>query len=590
LRLQGRSFWQTLVRIFGYVFSYKRLLVPACFLIVLGTLATLTEPWLFGHAIDAAIVPHDWTRLKWIAAAFFGVECIRVSSMIGHGYLFEWLGQKVMQELRMELFTQLQVLPVSTYDRTPVGRLVTRVTNDIAALSEMFSAGFVAMIGNVLVVVGIFVWMLALDRKLGIIAGAVFPFLVIAAAFFSKKLQVAYRNARTRLSALNAFLAENILGIRVVHLFGREKLHHERFGEINEQYAQAQISSIRVFAFFQPTITWASGISVALVIWFGGGMALAGSLKVGVLVTFFAYSLQLFQPVREIADKWNIILSGMAAAERVFSILSWSAELEPEAAGAPAPEIPPLRGEIVFENVWFAYNTTPDGSHHWVLRDFSLRIEPGMQVGIVGHTGAGKTTLISLLMRFYEPQKGRILIDGRDIREYDKRALRAAIGIIQQDVFLFSGSISENISLWREPKASAGEQVTSFLNGMGYSDWMGEDSLELQERGSNLSMGERQVMAFSRAMASDPSIWILDEATANIDSRSEQELERALKSASSGRTSILIAHRLSTVQAADKILVLHKGALVEEGNHRELLAHDGVYARLYRYQDSLRGE
>jgi ABC-type multidrug transport system fused ATPase/permease subunit len=501
--------------------------------------------------------------------------------MIGQAYSFEVLGQRVTRDLRIRLFSHLQRLPISVYDKTPAGRLLTRVTNDISSMSDMFTAGFVSMISNFLIVVGLLVGMLVLDLRLGLITISAFPPMILASIYFSKRLKISYREARSKLSALNAFLAENLMGMKVVHLFNRQKLHMERFNRVNQWYSDAQVGTVKVFALFQPTITLASGVAVALVIAFGANGG-PHALKVGVLVTFFSYALAAFQPIREIADKWNVFLSGMASVERVFSILSWPVEMEKAQSEKPVHALKGMKGHIVFENVWFAYQSTAEGEH-WVLKDFSLEIQPGSRVGIVGHTGAGKTTLISLLMRFYEPQKGRILLDGKDLRDYDKSALRATIGIIQQDAFLFSGSFVDNITFWGDRKVSP--EIESLLKDAGCGHWL-ESKESLLERGSNVSMGERQVLAFARALDKKPSIWILDEATANMDSNSESLLQKSLEQASAGRTSILIAHRLATVRKADLIIVLHKGVMIEKGNHDELLNHDGLYARLYRYQRS----
>lgn len=580
VRMGQRNFW-LLAR---HILRQRGPLLGGISMVLLGTGAVLIEPRLFGYAIDEAIVPKDWEKLKGLAILFLFVVCVRASATIAQSYLFELLGQRVTQDLRCQLFSHLQRLPVAIYDKNPAGRLLTRVTNDVAALGEMFSAGFLSMISNILTILGIAIWLIILNPKLGLIALAIFPVMMGLGVYFSKKLSVAYRDARSKLSALNAFLAENLLGMRVVFLFNRQKRHLERFDRINQWYANAQIGTVRLFAFFQPSITWCTGIAMTLVIWFGGQEALQGHIKIGILFAYFSYVLALFQPVREVADKWNTFLSGMASAERIFSILSWTPELE-RGSDRKAPEPPAgIRGHIVFENVWFAYE-----GEHWVLKDFSWEIKPGMKVGIVGHTGAGKTTLISLLMRFYEPQKGRILLDGSDLRTYEKRALRSLFGIIQQDVFLFSGSFRDNISLWKGGPGldRADGPVRTVLRSVGHENWW-EDGTEtqLQERGSNLSMGEKQVVAFARALTAEPRIWILDEATANMDSDSERILGTSLERAAQNLTTLLIAHRLATVRMADEILVLHKGVSVERGTHQKLLHLNGLYARLYRYQEA----
>jgi ATP-binding cassette subfamily B multidrug efflux pump len=571
-------------RIVRQIFGHSGLFFGGMGLTLLGSAAYLLEPLILGWVIDHALAPRDWEKLKWLTLAFLATQCVRVAALIGQGWLFEKLGQRVMQELRMQLVGHLQRLPVAIFDKNPVGRLVTRVSNDISSLAEMFSSGAISMVDNLLRVLGTLIFLFLLDVRLALAAACVFPVLVGFTWFFTLRLRVCYREARSKMSALNAFLAENILGMRVVNLFNRQKLHLERFQQVNQGYTDATVRTVRIYAFFQPTITWLSGVSMAVVIVYGGWRVSEGSLSLGALVAFFAYVQALFQPVREIADKWNIFLSGMASAERIHSILDWDPEPGLDRADSPASPIEGLRGHIVFENVWFAYQ-----DERWVLKDFSLEILPGQRIGVVGHTGAGKTTLISLLLRFYEPQRGQILVDGRDIREYDKRRLRASIGLVQQDVFLFSGSVKDNLTLWRGLLPRAREQVARVLADLGLSRWLDESTgeLSLGERGNNLSMGERQVLAFVRALASGPALWILDEATANIDSSTERKLGRALDEASRGRTTLMIAHRLATVRDADRILVLHHGQLLESGKHSELMALGGLYARLYRYQSAV---
>ncbi|OFY98838.1 MAG: hypothetical protein A2Z97_05030 [Bdellovibrionales bacterium GWB1_52_6] len=563
---------RTLRKLIPYIARHRLILMLGLLVMGLGVFATLMEPRIFGWAVDLAIIPKDEEMLKKLGLGYLLVVIIRILSAISQAYCFELLGQRIAQDLRCEIYEHLLRAPVATFDKNPVGRLMTRVTNDITSLGEMFSAGFVSMVGNAILVVGILIWLIVLDLKLGLLSLAVFPVLAAITAHFSGKLKIAYREARSRLSALNAFIAENILGIRVVHLFNRQKLHQERFERINQWYSDAQISTVRVFALFQPAITLASGTAIALIIWYGGGRSHEGVLPIGLLIAYFTYVLTLFQPLREMADKWNIFLSGMASAERIFSILSWL--LEPGArmqnpVGNSQKSGAPFRGDIEFEHVWFAYS-----GEHWVLRDLSLKVQAGERLGIVGHTGGGKTTLISLLLRFYEPQRGRILLDGIDIQEYPLTDLRSKFGVIQQDGYLFSGNLKENI----------GNDLQDLLKTMGMSiEALGLPE-ELRERASNISTGQKQVLAFARALAAKPQIWILDEATANMDSATERLLQQGLSTATVNRTVLLVAHRLSTIRSADRIAVLNKGILCEQGNHAELLRMNGLYARLYRYQ------
>lgn len=573
---------QALRRLVQLMFKQRGPLFLGLVAVLVGTFAALLEPRLFGYAIDDAIIPKRWDHLKALSLIYLLIICSRGIASMKQGYFFEKVGQRVTQELRVMLFSQLQRLPVAVFDHHPAGRLLTRVTNDIGSLNEMFSAGFVSMICNSLLIVGILTWLLTLDLRLGLITASVFPVLIVFSVYFSKRLSQAYRDARSKLSALNSFLAENISGIRIVHLFNRQKLHLDRFDRLNDWYAQAQVGSVRIFAVFQPTITVLSGVSLALIIWYGGGKAWNGGLKIGVLATYFSFALSLFQPVREIADKWNIFLSGLASAERIFSILAWPTEFEPKETENRVQPLSGLRGHIVFENVWFAYE-----GEHWVLRAFSLEIRPGENVGIVGHTGTGKTTLISLLLRFYEPQRGRILVDGKDIRSFDKRALRASIGVVQQEVFLFSGTFEENVDFWSTNGSSVQkdrkEKVQAVMDFIGTGIHSPEQTLN--ERGSNFSVGERQIIAFARTLLKGPQLWILDEATSNLDSETERILQDKLSEVSRGKTCLLIAHRLATVRNADRIVVLNKGSLVEAGDHESLVRQDGLYARLFRYQE-----
>ncbi len=572
LEEEVHSSFKSAGRLLASLSGHRVLFAFASTLIVIATFAMLFEPRLFGYAIDTTVITPNPVRLKQLVLVLLAVEIIRTLASIGQSYGFTLLAQRVMQDLRLRLFSHLQRLPHAQFDRHPPGRLITRLTNDIAALAEMFSSGFVTIVGNILTVFGILIALIHLNPTLGCTVLLTLPPLVYAGVKFSRLLQTHYRQSRSRLSALNSFLAENVLGMRVVSLFVRQQLHLDRYRRLNQWHYEAQMGTVGVFALLQPTITLATGIATALMIIQGGNMVFRGELAVGELTSALFYVALLFQPIREIADRWNLFLSGMASAERIFELLDWPVELKEDEASAEAKPLSAIHGRIVFENVWFAYT-----GENWVLRDFSTEIKPGAKVGIVGHTGAGKSTFVHLLLRLYEPQRGRILIDGIDIKTMDLRSLRTAIGIIQQDVFMFSGTIRENILLWR-PGATIPKDALS----------TGFDlEMNLEERGSNLSTGQRQMIAFDRALAAAPSIWILDEATSNVDSESERVLESLLRQHSPGKTAIVIAHRLATVQQSDLLLVLHQGTLAEVGTHYELLAKNGLYAKLYRYQEKL---
>jgi ATP-binding cassette subfamily B protein len=558
-------------RLFSRLASHRGLLALGSSAVLVSTAAALIEPRLFGYAIDEAIIPRDRARLTQLGVLFGLLTVVRALATVAEAYLFDALGQAVTQDLRVAVMSRLQRLPLGMHDRHPPGQLMTRVTNDIVALAEIFSAGFVTMVSNALLVTGILVWLLVLNLRLGLITASVLPLMLYATARFSGRLHAAYRDARSKLSALNAFLAESLMGMRTVQVFNRQPVHLERFSRLNQRYADAQVATIRTYAYLQPAITLAAGTSMALVIWFGGLGAIDGEIPLGVLVTYFVYAVALFRPMRDIADKWNVFLSGLASAERIFAVLDWPTELTEDDAAAPATPHTEVRGAIRFEHVWFAYN-----AEHWVLRDLSFEVPAGTWLGIVGHTGSGKSTLAALLMRFYEPQRGRILLDGRDIREYDRRRLRATVGLVQQDVFLFAGTIGENIDGASTPAALA----TLDAAGLGRDQAVGE-------RGGNLSAGQRQLVAFARARARDPRVWILDEATANMDAGNEDRLHQGLHEAAEHRTVILIAHRLATTRHCGQVLVLNKGQVVERGDHDALMQLDGLYARLYRYQAAL---
>ena len=574
--------WRTFRAFLSEILVHKLTFLGSCLLVLLVTAATVIQPLLFGHAVDHAILPKNLSLLGTLAWIFLAVEVARFFGNIGSNYLFTELSQRVMQTLRVRLLDRIQRFPLGLFDETASGKLVTRVTNDVASLSDMFTAGLISMAQNILVVGGTLVSLLWIDLRTGLVALALMPFLLLVSLRFSNWLREAYKRARARLAALNSFLAETLNGMRVVQLHGLNQIFLDRYQTLNRWYADSQFGTTRVYALFHPSITLASGFSMVFVILYGSQRVQDGSLTLGNLIAILTYTVALYQPFRDIADKWNVFLSGMVSAERVFQILQWPIEQVEISEKATAPSSPAGGSTAVprvrFENVWFAYK-----NEDWVLQDLSFEIPAGSFVGIVGPTGSGKTTLISLLLRFYEPQRGRIWIGDREIRDIPRTELRALFGLIQQEGFLFSGSVRENLSLWREPRQEVETAVGQLLSLSHPNELL---SRRLDERGSNLSMGERQILAFARALYQDPKIWILDEATANVDTLTEEKLEHHLRTHSKERTLFVIAHRLSSLKKSDQILVLNKGHLIERGSHSDLMKAQGLYSKLFRVQES----
>ncbi|HEV2387232.1 MAG TPA: ABC transporter ATP-binding protein [Candidatus Acidoferrales bacterium] len=580
-------------RLLGYLRPYRWRVYFALALTLLVTPLQAVAPYLFHVAIDSYIDPAFRHKIA-LAAAYRGIAWLSVvfiaSLVLGFTlqYLQVWImqtvGQAAMYDLRKQIFAHLQRLPMAFYDRTPVGRLVTRATTDVDALNDLFAAGVVAMINDFFLLIFFVAVMLKLDWRLALAALAVLPLMSAVTWVFRNSVREANRRIRTTIARINAFLQEHITGMAVVQLFNRERKTSDQFAGLNRGYNVAFKQAIFAFAVFYPTIELLSSAAYALVFWYGGLQVLLRGVELGLVVAFFQYAQRFFTPIQDLSDKFNILQAAMAASERIFKLLD---EPAPVLAPAAPRRLQRVRGHIEFRNVWFAYRNAANPSEEdWVLRDVSFQIEPGRMVAVVGHTGAGKTTVIQLLLRFYEIQRGRILLDGGDVREMDPVELRRHFGVVLQDPFLFTGTIESNVRLGSETIGPA--QVESALREVGVGPWIETlpQGIETRvtERGATFSVGQRQLISFARALAHRPEILILDEATSSVDTNTELLIREALERMFSGRTSIVIAHRLSTIQRADRILVMHKSRLREQGTHQELLAQGGIYSRLYQLQ------
>ncbi len=588
------------VRLLRYLRPYRVRAGFSVFLVILSSLLEIAGPAIVAIAIDLYVKPlHGANALgvskrfgDWLQAnglSFDPLTGINITAAIymvvlvaGFGVLYtqmvlmNLMGQYIMYDLRKQIFGHLQKLDVQFFDRNPVGRLMTRVTTDVDALNELFTAGFVAIFGDIFVLLGIVGVLFWLNWKLALVLFSITPFIVLVSIWFRRGARLTYRQVRARIAAINAFLQEHISGMATVQLFNREAKEAEKFDELNRRHRDANVDSIFYYAVFYPVIELIETVGIGLIVWYGGGQVIQGTLSLGALIAFFQYAQRFYEPISDLSEKYNILQAAMAASERIFKLLDTPVRIQ----DADAREIKEFHS-LEFRNVWFAYN-----DEEWVLKNVSFRVNRGERVALVGHTGAGKTTVTSLLLRFYEPQKGQILINGVDIREFKLSVLRRLYAIVQQDFFLFTGNVAQNISLG-DPQiteeairsAALRVQADRFVSRLaqGYRS-------EVLERGAGFSVGEKQLLSFARALAFDPPVLILDEATSSIDTETERLIQEAIETLLSGRTSIVIAHRLSTIRSADLILVFHHGEIRERGTHEELMATDGLYRKLYEIQ------
>lgn len=579
-------------RLLRYLRPYKALVAASLALLVIEGALQLAGPILTQRVIDDALPKHDAGEILRLTGFFALTLVAQFLCSFGEAMLTALLGQKVMRDLRMEIFSHLQRLSIAFFDRNPAGRLITRVTSDVETLNELFTSGVVAGLGDLFTLVAIGVAMLIMDWRLTLAAFIVIPFIFGVSHWFRSRVRESYRDIRTAIARINAFLQERITGMRIVQLFGREEHEVERFRALNEAHLDANIRAIRYYAIYFPAIEVFTSIALAILIVTSASLVNIEALTVGTVAAFLQLSRRFYQPLQDLAEKFNIVQTAMASSERIFMLLDTEPAAERTAAASVVSreKIPVT---VKFEDVWFAYDvghvarldSENPAAPEWVLKGVSFSAEPGRTLALVGHTGAGKTTIVNLLMRFYDPQRGRILVNDRDIRAMPLDELRGLMAYVQQDIFLFAGDVATNIRLANPLSDEQVEQAAIQVGADriirrlpdGYSQ-------ELGERGSSLSVGERQLLSFARAVAADASLLVLDEATSAVDSEIEAEIQRALSILMEGRTTIAIAHRLSTIVAADEILVLHHGEVVERGSHDQLLRRAGLYDRLWRLQ------
>lgn len=565
-------------RLLAYFKPYTKHIILATLLTIAISALAAFRPSLTPVAIDDKIMNGDIPGLQIIILILLGTLVVQGLIQYAMTYLTSWIGQNIIFDLRKKIFDHINSLNLKFFDNTPIGRLVTRVTSDVEVLFEVFSSGIVTAFGDIFTIIWILSFMFMLDVELTLVTLSVLPVLIYATIIFRRKVRESYRRIRLLVSKLNSFIQEHIVGISVVQYFNKEKRTTDEFEVINRAHTEQNKKSIFYYAIFFPIVELIGAISIGLIIWYGGGQVIQNAVSVGVLIAFIQYSEMFFRPIRDLSEKYNILQQAMASSERIFEVLDTESPIkDPE----HAVKLRNVKGKIEFNDVWFSYNEDED-----VLKNINFKINPGEKVAFVGATGAGKSTIINLIERFYDVNKGEVLLDGVDVRSITQENLRDNIAIVLQDVFLFTGTIRSNITLGNEEITDA--EIWEALKNVGLRDFISSlpDKLDhkVNERGSSLSVGQRQLISFARALVYDPRILILDEATSSVDTHTEILIQHAIEKLIQGRTSIIIAHRLSTIQKCDKIIVMHKGEIKEMGTHQELLAENGLYFKLYELQ------